>query len=730
MIDCPSQLPRQLRPKLQLFSSFNQSPHYSSQVSPNHSLELYKIEGMSGSTQELKSNTGCGSWHARHSHTSGCLLAHPSPYTHTQESKSCLQVMKSVTSKDSFGQHFHGSLLQTGDRNTSGDSAVSVSGVLVGPDKLSPISLLPSLEQQSWNNTSEDGLTTGMSTTFSPSFSHTPPLSQLPKKIHRSSSPPLVNLISTSKLKVSSSPRVLTVHKTLNPSPDAIEKSNSAPVDIPQEYERTWIPRCESEQVNRKSSNSPHELNKVCQPLESHSDVASEQQKESLSPDILLSVEQTKNSTNVPTTLDEDDDHLQTRIAAHDVLTNVPNKNQHDLLDATFHTENQHFVQAQVHESAEVNLVYRLQQLPPKVTDHYLMALQQGSEHLREQTISSQRQITELLPHHLSAVLHIQEQCHQTPYQELLQQQHDIQLLQHQQHQENQLQSEHMSQNIQYHPSDVQSADSSDYVEKMEENKENLNKRDRNEVDRNVQMAVVQSRSKGNLHPELKQILGQSHAFSLPLMTALCNDSSLMQASRSQSGSRSSYETSTMRSTDSRLTRLSHDTDSRRWSSCCQAANMADVLMMQSCRPYSWHSEHFELDSQSALPPSDHLPPTSPPNPRSINNKHLNMLNSHQSMLPQKMIVSDPGPSSPRLLTMGGETCWWEAPPSASELDGTLSSWTGIIPYSLPAQASHHMNNHIHHQKMVPHKLSSGGHRDSETSITHKQVMKENIGIA
>ena len=66
------------------------------------------------------------------------------------------------------------------------------------------------------------------------------------------------------------------------------------------------------------------------------------------------------------------------------------------------------------------------------------------------------------------------------------------------------------------------------------------------------------------LHPELKQILGQSHldhAISLPLITALCNDTSLVHTSRSHSGSRSSYDTSTIRSTESRLTRLSHDTD-------------------------------------------------------------------------------------------------------------------------------------------------------------------------
>lgn len=274
-------------------------------------------------------------------------------------------------------------------------------------------------------------------------------------------------------------------------------------------------------------------------------------------------------------------------------------------------------------------------------------------------------------------------------------------------------------------------------MKEMDENKENMYQRDKSVDERKAQIDALQSHGKASLHPELKQILGQTHAFSLPLMTALCNDSTLMQASRSQSGSRSSYDTSTVRSTDSRLTRFSHDTDSRRWSSCCQTANMPEVMMsVQSSRPYSWHSEHFELDSQLVLPSADHLAPTTPPNPRNINNKHLSMLNNHQNVLPQKMIVSDPGPSSPRMLTMGGETYWWDAPPSAGEIEGMTSSWADMIPYSLPMH--HPLSKHegcggsqpLNHQHMVPHKLSSGGHRDSETSIAHTQIMKENIGIA
>ncbi|GFN94468.1 Ferm domain containing 6 [Plakobranchus ocellatus] len=323
-------------------------------------------------------------------------------------------------------------------------------------------------------------------------------------------------------------------------------------------------------------------------------------------------------------------------------------------------------------------------------------------------------------------------------------------------------------------------------AQEIEENKENLffrtdNKEDvaqesvavvTHEVEQTVSARPSQERQepvKGNLHPELKHILGQSHAISLPLITALCNDSTLMQDSRSQSGSRSSYDTSTVRSTDSRLTRLSHDTDSRRWSSCCQAgAGSATPEMMLSTlsgRPYSWHSEHFELDSQLSEAvdnslPHQHLPASTPPNPRAaVTNKHLNMLDmkgkknhsgagnssragvlvSSYLLPPQKMIESDPGPSSPRRLTHNGDgTSWWDSPVA---IDTQAASWTDVIPYRLPIhqhmlaqskqmQRTSRGHESQHRQQMVPHRLSSGGHRDSDSSLAHKQMMKENVGIA
>lgn len=297
----------------------------------------------------------------------------------------------------------------------------------------------------------------------------------------------------------------------------------------------------------------------------------------------------------------------------------------------------------------------------------------------------------------------------------------------------------------------------------MQEDKENededTSKRDReNKIeaspgDGNDNVAAVtsegrpsRSHSKGVLHPELKQILGQSEAISLPLITALCNDSSLVQSSRSQSGSRSSYDTSTVRSTDSRLTRLSHDTDSRRWSSCCQGETGAtgSMVSVQSSRPYSWHSEHFELDAQLALPPTDHFNITSPPNPRAMKKLAINNgggVLENVSNIPQKMIESDPGPSSPRMIN-AGQVSWWDFPHSmiGSEPGGSSTSWADFIPYGLSAQmaaskrsgsiSSGSQQSTQGHQHKVPHKLSSGGHRDSDSSLTHKQIMKENIGMA
>ena len=152
-------------------------------------------------------------------------------------------------------------------------------------------------------------------------------------------------------------------------------------------------------------------------------------------------------------------------------------------------------------------------------------------------------------------------------------------------------------------------------------------------------------------------------------------------------------------------------------------------------------SEHFDLDSHSAVhprqlallpPPSEepHLPPTSPPNPRAavlITNKHLTLADNSvgdAQLLPQKMIESDPGPSPPHAKSeYSFNISWWDSPHEENH-----RAPHHRLPH--PGTSSlQHLQQHSHRQNMVPHKLSSGGHRDSETSMSHK-MMKENIGIA
>ncbi|CAG5129827.1 unnamed protein product [Candidula unifasciata] len=695
MIDCPARLPRQIRSKFQLFSSFNHSPSYSQQASPSHNLEVCQAGGWSGSTQEL--STAGGSWRARHSHTSGCLMGTAglplaSPATQTPDGKFSLQPGRTAASKDHLVPCFPGSVLQTMDRNTSGDSAVSVSGILIDHDQLSPMSLPSPPELHTWSGASGD-----VAAATDTGFSHSPVFM----------CPPVLGLTPD----VSSPTQVVTVHKSPQPLLDVVDKLNSPGAELSPAYLQS-MPSSSTEQTQHIELNSPQNMSKLSKPLVACQDVSNDHHQVP-APDV-TGVQQAKSSSRQESRVVTcDDENVQAR--KEYPAAQVGGSSQQSSLDAVFRTENQHLVEPQLQHQAEPALgsVCRVQQMPPAVTDHYLMALQQGSGNMLEQKMSSRWVAADLLAEQMSAGAHIQEQ-YKVP--------------------QEQLPLDPIGSQSQVGA--LPSVAAADTDQELDYRQQSVHNTDQLGDEKKVQADTDQTTGphcKAKLHPELKQILGQSHAFSLPLMTALCNDSSLMEASRSQSGSRSSYETSTVRSSDSRLTRLSHDTDSRRWSSCCQGANMPDVLLMQSSRPYSWHSEHLELDSHLAVPSTEHLPPTSPGNLRSVNNKHINISTNHHSVLPQKMIVSDPGPSSPRLMTMEENTCWWEAAPGAADTEGILSSWTGIIPYSLPAnhqQSSRHGSQQFNHQQMVPHKLSSGGHRDSDTSIAHKQVMKENIGIA
>lgn len=81
-------------------------------------------------------------------------------------------------------------------------------------------------------------------------------------------------------------------------------------------------------------------------------------------------------------------------------------------------------------------------------------------------------------------------------------------------------------------------------------------------------------------------------------MHGLCNDKSLyMQVSNTGNGSIDLYDNCTIRSTDSRVSRISHDFDPRRLSAVYPSTQGAPSM---SQRPFSWHSESFDLDANLA----------------------------------------------------------------------------------------------------------------------------------
>lgn len=191
------------------------------------------------------------------------------------------------------------------------------------------------------------------------------------------------------------------------------------------------------------------------------------------------------------------------------------------------------------------------------------------------------------------------------------------------------------------------------------------------------------------LHPEIEEIRGKSHAFSLPFITALCNDKTL-QPIHSRPGSiAGSYDMSSIRSTDSRISRISHDTDVRRLSISGYPGSANGTLVnnsFNSHRPFSWHSESFDLDAQLA-----HLTGAGIP-----------FSENHRSV--------------PQNLT-------------DFNMDG--SSWAAAISYATPGgQNADRSPELIASQLMIPPKLTSGGHNSTEANIRHKSLMNENVGIA
>lgn len=191
------------------------------------------------------------------------------------------------------------------------------------------------------------------------------------------------------------------------------------------------------------------------------------------------------------------------------------------------------------------------------------------------------------------------------------------------------------------------------------------------------------------LHPEIEEIRGKSHAFSLPFITALCNDKTLLPL-HSHSGSViGSYDMSSIRSTDSRISRISHDTDVRRLSISGYPGSTSGTLVnnsFNSHRPFSWHSESFDLDSQLANLASG-----------------TSLLTENHRSVPQNL----------------------------TDFSSEAGALTNAISYSMQAQSlDRYSPELIASQLNIPSKISSGGHNSSDTNIRHKAIMKENIGIA
>lgn len=205
------------------------------------------------------------------------------------------------------------------------------------------------------------------------------------------------------------------------------------------------------------------------------------------------------------------------------------------------------------------------------------------------------------------------------------------------------------------------------------------------------------------LHPELEEILGQSQAHSLPFITALCND--LMTGS-AHSSTGSSYDTATLRSNDSHP-------DSRRWSTCgpMESSLVADsgsalpgaTVPGPGARPYSWHSEHFDLDaSLSAVPQRKVAPRHQHPPPH-------HPLDNHRSV-PQELYASSGTAAASSVL-------WTQAVAGSSSAPygGSLDRYSPEL---------------IAQQLMIPSRLTSGGHNGTDSNIGHHKALKENIGIA
>ncbi|CAI9722094.1 domain-containing 6 [Octopus vulgaris] len=196
------------------------------------------------------------------------------------------------------------------------------------------------------------------------------------------------------------------------------------------------------------------------------------------------------------------------------------------------------------------------------------------------------------------------------------------------------------------------------------------------------------------LHPELEKIRTEANRNSVPFITALFNDHLLLM--QHSSSSFCSTDTGTIKSTDSRhSTASNHDMDGRRLSACYPSST-GTMIMCHSTRPYSWHNEKFDLDSQLGYNVGGNGA-TSPAglSPSYFNNHHSepNTLNNFTTPLP---------------------TSWTH---SIACMPGCGQSLNTYNPQNIASQ------------HMIPARLSCGGHDKNEGSMPHK-TLKENIGIA
>lgn len=215
------------------------------------------------------------------------------------------------------------------------------------------------------------------------------------------------------------------------------------------------------------------------------------------------------------------------------------------------------------------------------------------------------------------------------------------------------------------------------------------------------------------LHPELEQILGQSHAHSLPLITALCNDL-MTGSSHSSTGS---YDTAAVHSFDPHSAHVIGEMDARRWSTCDPGDLGSDAASFEAgcgstgtmllvgggasgARPYSWHSEHFDLDS--SLSAASHSKGTL------LQQQHLHQLDNHRSVPHNLYTCSSSG--------VGGSVLWTQAVASS------CAPYGGSLDRYSPDLIAQHL--------MIPSRLSSGGHSNTDGNISHHKGLKENIGIA